>query len=275
MGRPWGTLVMLGLMTIAVASCGGQKAPTPASGTSSSTSSGSQPTTTPTSAPITTTTVTESLSVSVVTSPNPASVGVPVTFTVVIRGPGVLSGEDVGFGDGGTSGANAGEIECGQTTRVDTTRTYTHSYTAPGAYQFRDAVSAQAPPPSCTPEDATGTATVVVSSPLHSVTTNGAFVSPTGNIACVMDVTSTNFVRCVTFSPPQLVTMTSTGVLSICTGSQCELGNPARETPKLAYGTATGAGPFQCLSATNGITCTLTNGRGFTIARSGIKQIGG
>ncbi len=273
MGRLRGTVVILGLMTVVIASCGGQRAPTTASGTSTS-STGTQPTTTSTSPPITTTTGAESLSVSVVANPNPVSPGAPVTFTVVIRGPGVMSGEGVHFGDGGTTGANAGETTCGQTARFDMTRTYTHTYTAPGTYQFQDSVAAQSPPPSCAAEDVTGMATVMVSFPLQSVTSNGAFISPTGNIACLIDVTSTNSVRCVTFSPPQLVTMTSTGVLSTCTGSQCELGNPGLDTPKLTYGTATGAGPFQCLSTTNGITCTVASGEGFTIARTGIKQIG-
>jgi hypothetical protein len=41
----------------------------------------------------------------------------------------------------------------------------------------------------------------------------------------------------------------------------------------LAYGAATGAGPFQCVSTVSGVTCTVTGGVGFMISRSGISQV--
>ena len=221
-----------------------------------------------------TTTTTEPLTVNVTVSPDHVVTGTMVTFTVEIRGPGTGDGESVRFGDGGTSGANAGMIKCGDTARADRTGTYPHSYAAPGTYQFSDEVEVIGLPPSCAREDVTGTATVVVASPLQSATSNGAFLSPTRNIACLIDITANELVRCATFSPTRLVTMTATGSLNTCSGSQCELGNPSPDTPTLAYGTATGAGPFQCVSTVSAVTCTVAGGKGFTISRSGIEQIG-
>ena len=115
---------------------------------------------------------------------------------------------------------------------------------------------------------------MVVASPLQTATLNGAFLSPTKNIACLIDVAANQTVRCATFSPPRLVTMAATGSLNTCSGSQCNVGNPALDTPTPAYGAATGASPFQCLSTVSGVTCTVTGGKGFTISRSGIKQVG-
>jgi hypothetical protein len=212
--------------------------------------------------------------VSAVASPNPVSPGVAVSFTVAIRGPGVLSGEDVHFGDGGTTGANAGMVPCGQTARADLTHSWTHTYAAAGTYVFSEEANAIGPPPSCRPEEASTTTTVIVSSPLQTATLNGAFLSATSNIACNINPSSPNPVRCATFSPPQLVTMDPSGSISTCTGGQCELGNPGLGTPVLLYGSATGAGPYQCVSATNGVTCTVTGGKGFRISRSGVVGIG-
>lgn len=59
-----------------------------------------------------------------------------------------------------------------------------------------------------------------------------------------------------------------TGSYTTCTGEQC-LSNAGLGTPTLAYGTATGVGPFVCESSTAGITCTA-DGKGFRISRSGI-----
>jgi hypothetical protein len=104
--------------------------------------------------------------------------------------------------------------------------------------------------------------------------TGGEFLSPTGNISCEIDDNSTNqSVLCETFSPPQSVTMTASGALTKCSGPQCG-SNPGEDTPTLAYGTATGVGPFRCLSATTGMTCTVTGGKGFQISSGGIIQLG-
>jgi hypothetical protein len=264
-------MASLAFMAALIASCGGQKEaakPTTSATSTPSTSIRS------TSAPSTTTT-TQPLTVTVTPSPNPVSPGVPVTFIIRIRGPGTRSVEAIAFGDGGTTGANAGMVPCGETARADGTLAVSHSYTAPGTYQFSDQVGVIGPPPSCASEDVTATATVVVSSPLAAATSNGAFLSPSKNIACEINPASDYQVRCATFSPPQLVTMSATGSLTTCTGNQCELGNPAPDTPVLPYGTATGEGPYQCLSSVSGISCTVTSGKGFRISRSGIEPIAG
>ena len=62
-----------------------------------------------------------------------------------------------------------------------------------------------------------------------------------------------------------------TGTFKVCKGQQC-LGNPAVNTPVLAYGHSTSSGPFRCLSTTAGVTCTVS-GKGFQISRSGITAV--
>ncbi len=258
-------------VALLVSACGSQRPTVPAT-KAPPTSTSESPTST--SVPAPPTTAPETLTVSVVASPNPVSVGVAASFTVTIRGPGVLSGEDVHFGDGGTTGANAGMVPCGQTARADFTHTWTHTYAAPGTYVFSEEANAIGPPPSCRPEEASTTTTVIVSSPLQTATQNGTFLSPTSNIACNINPSRPDPVRCATFSPPQLVTMDPSGSISTCTGGQCELGNPGPGTPVLPYGSATGTGPYQCVSATNGVMCTVTGGKGFRISRSGVVGIG-
>ena len=101
----------------------------------------------------------------------------------------------------------------------------------------------------------------------------GEFLSPSGNISCEVDngYAGLHQVYCQTFSPPASVTMSTRGVLRKCAGQRC-LGNPALNAPTLPYGSSTGAGPFLCLSATDGVTCTVS-GAGFRISRSGIAVV--
>ncbi|MGO8872408.1 MAG: hypothetical protein ACLQPH_13595, partial [Acidimicrobiales bacterium] len=141
-----------------------------------------------------------------------------MTFTITIRGPGVLSGEGVRFGDGEGTGANAGEISCGQTSRVDVTHTWIHSYAAPGSYQCYEEVAAIGGPPGCHSEQPTVTTNVIVSAPLQTATLNGAFLSPTKNIACEIEPAASAPVRCATFSPPELATMDPSGSVTTCYG---------------------------------------------------------
>jgi hypothetical protein len=94
----------------------------------------------------------------------------------------------------------------------------------------------------------------------------GWFLSPSGNIRCQIRL---HGVFCVTSTPPQSVTMGVDGSYTNCTGEQC-LGQPVAGTLTLAYGKATGVGPFVCSSATTGVTCTA-DGKGFHISRAGIK----
>ncbi len=123
-----------------------------------------------------------------------------------------------------------------------------------------------------TPTTTVSTTTVTV--PLET-STGGEFYSPSKNISCeIDDTTSLQQVFCQTMSPARSVTMKTDGTLSKCTGQQC-LGNPGENTPILPYGSATGTGPFRCLSSSQGMTCTVTSGRGFQIASAGITMIVG
>lgn len=47
---------------------------------------------------------------------------------------------------------------------------------------------------------------------------------------------------------------------------------PGTGTPTLAYGTATGVGPFLCTSASTGVTRTA-GGKGFRISTSGVSPV--
>jgi hypothetical protein len=76
---------------------------------------------------------------------------------------------------------------------------------------------------------------------------------------------------CQTVTPPRSVKMDVAGKYTTCSGQQC-LGNPGTGTPTLAYGTATGVGPFRCVSAAAGVTCTA-DGRGFLISAAGITPV--
>jgi hypothetical protein len=101
----------------------------------------------------------------------------------------------------------------------------------------------------------------------------GEFASPSGNITCEVyyNYSGMTHAYCQTATPARSVTMDVTGNYKTCTGQQC-LGNSGINTPTLAYGQATGVGPFVCQSATSGITCTA-GGRGFLISRSGITPV--
>ena len=104
--------------------------------------------------------------------------------------------------------------------------------------------------------------------------TGGEFLSPSGNISCEVDFSPTNEgALCLTLQPPRSVNMTVDGTLTQCMGVQC-LSNAGVGTPTLAYGTETGVGPFRCVSATTGITCTVTSGKGFMINTAGITTVG-
>jgi len=101
----------------------------------------------------------------------------------------------------------------------------------------------------------------------------GEFLSPSGNISCEVDYHRAGLtqVYCQTVTPPLSVTMGVAGKYTTCTGQQC-LANPGTDTPTLAYGTATGVGPFRCESAVTGVTCTA-DGKGFRISASGITSV--
>lgn len=106
--------------------------------------------------------------------------------------------------------------------------------------------------------------------------TGGEFLSPSGNVSCEVDFhrAGVTGVGCQTLTPPQSVRLTANGtVVTRCSGQQC-LGNPGLFTPTLAYGQATGVGPYRCLSKITGVVCTA-NSKGFEIAKSGITLVSG
>jgi hypothetical protein len=258
------------VLAVAAASCGSpshegaRSVPT----TARTSTTGSSPPASPTTSPA------AALSATATVSPDQGVAGTSFTFSVIVRGPGTLDSEAVQFGDGATSGANAGEIACGDTERADHTSTYTHTYGQPGTYTFRDDVSVLGPPPSCRQQRTTAIVVLVVAAPLSGATLNGAFLSPSKNIACsIASHQGENTVRCASFAPPLLVTMGPTGAVQTCAGRQCELGNPAPETPVLRYGSATGDGTYQCLSSTVGMTCTVVGRVGFRISRTGVQRV--
>ncbi len=115
----------------------------------------------------------------------------------------------------------------------------------------------------------TAGATTTVTAPAQTAH-GGEFLSPSGNISCEIDngYIGLHQVYCQTISPPRSVVLARTGIFKVCKGQQC-LGNPADNTPVLAYGHSTASGPFRCLSTTAGVTCTV-GGKGFQISRSGI-----
>lgn len=100
----------------------------------------------------------------------------------------------------------------------------------------------------------------------------GEFRSPSGNISCEVNYKRSGLTGayCQTGTPPRSVTMDATGAYKTCTGVQC-LGDAGEGTPTLAYGQATGVGPFRCESASTGVTCTA-GGKGFHIDNSGVTS---
>jgi hypothetical protein len=120
-----------------------------------------------------------------------------------------------------------------------------------------------------TPTKPAGSAALVPMQTSHG----GEFQSPSGNITCEINYERPGLTQayCQTGSPARSVTMNSNGSYKTCTGEQC-LGNSGEGTPTLAYGKATGVGPFRCESATTGITCAA-NGKGFRIANSGVTSV--
>jgi hypothetical protein len=101
----------------------------------------------------------------------------------------------------------------------------------------------------------------------------GEFTTPGNIVNCEVNYQRDNVtgVLCFTGKPAESVNMSASGKYTVCKGENC-LANDADGTPTLAYGTATGAGPFRCESAVAGVTCTA-NGKGFRISGSGITPV--
>jgi hypothetical protein len=134
-------------------------------------------------------------------------------------------------------------------------------------------VAASAPAVTTTPTTAVPAAAPSATLVPMQTAAGGEFLSPSGNISCEVDYHRAGLtqVYCQTVTPPLSVTMGVAGKYTTCTGQQC-LGNPGTDTPTLAYGTATGVGPFRCESAVAGVTCTA-DGKGFRISASGSTPV--
>ena len=122
------------------------------------------------------------------------------------------------------------------------------------------------------PGATTTTATIQPQTP-----TSTEFFSPSRNISCEINdnfgQTLLTATLCFTITPPRSVTLRTDGVLVECSGDQC-LANAGVGTPTLGYGDSIRLGPFTCLSSMAGMRCTLANGDGFLISRSGTTPLG-
>ncbi|WP_238305167.1 MULTISPECIES: hypothetical protein [Mycobacterium] len=104
-----------------------------------------------------------------------------------------------------------------------------------------------------------------------------SFLSPSRNIGCELSYQRGSGIPdetyCQTNSPPLSVRLSTDGSFKSCSGETC-LGNSGQGTPTLAYGQSAAVGPFTCRSESNGVTCTVASGRGFTLSSSGATPVG-
>jgi len=63
------------------------------------------------------------------------------------------------------------------------------------------------------------------------------------------------------------------GSVDVCGNGQCT-GNAGVNTPTLPVGTAMVLQPFTCLSETQGVRCTISNGDGFLMTTSTLTHLG-
>lgn len=102
------------------------------------------------------------------------------------------------------------------------------------------------------------------------------FASPSGNLSC--DVGDEDEVYCTSFSPPHEVSLHSDGTISIRSAAVPGLTHAASGVPILGYGQQDVRGPYRCLSAKVGVTCTVDEGphkgTGFLINTAGVTRIG-
>lgn len=168
---------------------------------------------------------------------------------------------------GGRAAAGAVLLGIALSLAACTPSTSSSSGSAPAPSGSASSADASAP----TASAAAGTPSLV---PMQTAS-GGEFASPTGNITCEVDYHSAGQTKayCQTQTPAQSVTLTASGTYTTCTGDQC-LANAGDGTPTLAYGTATGVGPFVCESATAGVSCTA-DGKGFLISTSGVSSASG
>jgi hypothetical protein len=123
----------------------------------------------------------------------------------------------------------------------------------------------------------TGSATTTTATLVPQTASATEFYAPSGNLECEIDNQfgqgALTQVMCLTETPAQSATLGADSSLRKCTGQMC-LANAGLNTPQLPYGTSITLGPFTCLSMTTGMQCTLGNGNGFILARSGVTPLG-
>jgi hypothetical protein len=104
------------------------------------------------------------------------------------------------------------------------------------------------------------------------------FASPSGNISCTMSVDGvTCSIAHITFTPPVvegctgstghvIVLNTTDGVTTPCVDG-ADPSVASADVPVLEYGRSERVGPYQCTSATNGVTCVVDeSATGFRVA---------
>src|SRR4051812_19223491 len=125
---------------------------------------------------------------------------------------------------------------------------------------------------------AVGTVAVVGALAAPAMARQSFFHSPSGNIQCELDVdeqgTPTR-AYCQTAKPARAATLDRRGRVRSCRGISC-LGNGPETAFTLRYGRTTRLGPFACTSRESGMRCVVSRtGRGFVIAKSGVRRVGG
>lgn len=142
----------------------------------------------------------------------------------------------------------------------------------------RGARSATTSTSGATTTSTTSSATTTTATLVPQTSTSTEFYAPSGNLECEIDnqfgQDSLTQAMCLTETPARSATLGADSSLKQCTGQLC-LSNAALGTPQLPYGTSITLGPFTCLSMTTGMKCTLGNGNGFVLARSGVTPLGG
>lgn len=99
----------------------------------------------------------------------------------------------------------------------------------------------------------------------------------TNNIGCVLHTQSgakpKNSTQCFTLSPPQSATLNQDGTVDVCSGKNC-LPRVGSLGTALPVGTSVNSLGGKCLLLSQGVNCTLANGKGFLLTSSGASAVG-
>ncbi len=109
------------------------------------------------------------------------------------------------------------------------------------------------------------------------------FRLPSGNIACAMsDQGATCTIASYSYAPPVVAGCSGTTGYVIVLDADgvafpCETGPTPQvagdDVPTLEYGSTATAGDYTCTSATDGVTCTNSQGVGFRLARASWTEL--